>query len=113
MSVRKDIEAYDTKLMAFRIKTPLDLFSQVENEYKKTQQDFCEVVMHFIIMSKKTTLQDVERFRKRCARHCKLRDFAPMLVTKVKIGSFIVSFMIPGLYVNTGTKHSERHSSRF
>ena len=44
-------------------------------------------------------MQDVERFRMRYARHYKLRDFALMLVTKVKIGSFIVSFVIPGLYV--------------
>ena len=50
-------------------------------------------------VSKKTTLQDVERFRMRYARHYKLRNFALMLVTKVKIGSFIVSFVKPGLYV--------------
>ena len=47
LSVRKDIDAYETKLNEFRVKTPLDLFSQVDNEYKKPQQDLCEVVVHF------------------------------------------------------------------
>ena len=47
LSVRKDIDAYETKLKEFRVKTPLDLFSQVDNEYKKPQKYFCEVVVHF------------------------------------------------------------------
>ena len=59
-------DAYETKLKEFRVKTPLDLFSQVDNEYKKPQKDFCEVVVHFKNdISKKTTLQDVERLRMR------------------------------------------------
>ena len=58
---------------------------------------WCTLIKNDI--SKKTTLKDVERFRMRYARHYKLWDFALMRVTKVKICSFIVSFMIPGLYV--------------
>ena len=66
LTVRKYIDGYETKLKEFKVKTPLDLFSQVDNEYKKPQKYFCEVVVHFINdVSKKTTMQDVERFRMR------------------------------------------------
>ena len=45
LSISKDIDGYETKLKECRVKTPLDLFSQVDNEYKKPQKYFCEVVV--------------------------------------------------------------------
>ena len=41
------------------------------------------------------TLEDVEKFRLRLARHYRLHDFALMLKPKIRPGSFIVSFFVP------------------
>ena len=74
----------------------LQLFCQIEEEDIKLPEGFSKIVAKFQKhISEKTTLEDVEKFRLRLARHYRLRDFALMLKPKIRPGSFIVSFFAP------------------
>ena len=95
-SMMKEVELYDTQLFYFRNLTLLRLFCEVDSEYIKPPEGFTEIVVKFEShVTEDPTLQHVEDFREKYARHHQLRDFALMLVDKGEIGSFIVSFTAP------------------
>ena len=93
---KKEMSLYDERLTQFRCCTLLKLFCQIEEEDIEPPEGFSKIVAKFETpISERTTLQDVERFRLRLARHYRLRDFALMLKPKVRPGSFVVSFVVP------------------
>ena len=94
----KDMESYKLDLQQFRIETPLELFCQVEKEFKESPPDFDAVVTTFkerFPNQKAVTLEDVEDFRMEYIKHYKLHDLALMLLEKLKRGSYIISFCVP------------------
>ena len=98
LTVHRDMDSYKVKLQEFRVQTPLYLFSKLANEVVIPPQDFSKMSVYFkrdIKFSKTTTLEDVEQLRVRYVKHYQLRDFALMLAPEIKIGSFIVYFIIP------------------
>ena len=92
----REMTCYSEKIKHFRCCTLLKLFCQIEEEDIEPPDGFSKIVAKFERrISTTTTLQDVENFRLRLARHYRLRDFALMLKPKVMPGSFIVSFLVP------------------
>ena len=95
-SLLEDKESYDTDLSGFRNLTLLRLFCEIDNEYIEPPEGFSKIVAKFESnVTEDPTLQHVEDFRDRYARHHRLRDFALMLAARGETGSFIVSFVIP------------------
>ena len=93
---KKEMISYDAHLSQFRCCTHLQLFCQIEEEDIEPPEGFSKIVAKFEKhISEKTTLEDVEKFRLRLARHYRLCDFALVLKPKIRPGSFIVSFFVP------------------
>ena len=90
------MDSYDRYLVFFRKQTLLRLFCELDTQYMEPVEGFSKIMVKFEkIIPKDPTLQDVEDFRIKFARHYRLRDFALMLIAKATFGSFIVSFMVP------------------
>ena len=95
-NAKKQIISYDLKLIEFRINTLLRLFCEIDQEYIEPPKGFFRIAARFESENmKEPTLQHIEKFRLKYAKFHNLRDFALMLVTEVKVGSFIVSFAVP------------------
>lgn len=89
-------EEYDTDLGQFRNQTLLTLFCEIDTECLEVPEGFTIVVARFEDkVSQNLTLQSVENFRQRYAKHHKLRNFALMLFSKIKRGSFVATFTMP------------------
>ena len=103
---RTDVEQqrklYDSKLERFRTMTLLSRFCQIENEYMSPPINFSFIVVKFkekVPVPDDITLQHVEKFRLTFAKCHRLRDFALMLFTEVRVNSYIVSFLVPSSVV--------------
>lgn len=98
-----NMEVYMTNLREFRERTPLDLFCQIGKEHIEAPKGFQNVVAIFKDVVKfkqsKMTLQDLEDFRLEYGKCYKLREFALMLLYRVKENSFIVTFFAPASIV--------------
>ena len=103
---RTDVEQqrklYDSKLKRFRNMTLLSRFCRLQNEFMKPPNDFSFIVIKFkekFPVPDDITLQHVEEFRLTFAKCHRLRDFALMLFTEVRLNSYIVSFLVPSSVV--------------
>ena len=92
--VKGEMGTYKSDLKTFRETTPLALFCKSQTK-KRTEKrpDFQEVVATFDWSAKEVTLEYVEKFRKKCADHYNLREFALML-EEVRPGSFIITWLV-------------------
>ena len=92
--VKEKMDEYNFDLQRFREQTPLSLFCQTQKRKK------IELSPQFTKMIAKcdwpndVTLEVVERFRRECASHYQLHEFA-MIVADVRPGSFIITWFIP------------------
>ena len=99
--VNNELEIYQRNLSQFREQTPLKLFSEIETVDVETPDGFSKLLVKFEEnISVDTTLQDVEEFRKKYAKHYGLRDFALILIAAVKVESFVISFFVPHYVVD-------------
>lgn len=108
--IKSDMKAYMDDLITFRKKTPLDLFCKVDERCFEQPEGFEKFVVRFKQekpTKSRTTLQDIEDFRKRHAFHYQLYDFAILLKDEVKVMSFVVTFFIPECVVKLLSKPSE------
>lgn len=94
-SLKEEMHLYMKELYQFKTQTPLEIFCQINEEYVEIPEELCTVVATFKRKVKvNTTLQEVDIFRSKYARHYKLRDFA-LMFKSAKKGSFIVTFLVP------------------
>ena len=94
-SITMEIKSYKGALNNFRAKMSLKLFCLIEVKYIAPTEEFCNLVVNFKVhLSRDTTLQDVEDFRRRYASHYSLYDFT-LRLNSILPGSFIVSFLVP------------------
>ena len=92
---KEEMISYDIQLSLFRNCTPLKIFCQIDQEHIEPPEDFAKIEVKFKKeLSNEATLQHVEDFRQKYAKHYRLRNFALMLMAG-KLGSFIVSFLVP------------------
>lgn len=91
-----EMESYDKNLYRFRNFTLLSLFcaTDKDTEHNLPSKGFSDIVAKFEV-THDTTLQHVEEFRVKYAKHFKLRKFAFILSKKMMLASFIVSFSVP------------------
>ena len=95
------MKEYDSHLYQFRNMTLLRRFCRIDKENIRQPEGFQEVATKFeehpfpISIPDDITLQHVENFRQVYGKHYKLRDFALMLSAKVKLRSYILSFVVP------------------
>ncbi|CAI8016700.1 hypothetical protein GBAR_LOCUS10228 [Geodia barretti] len=94
VEVKSQLEAYNSDLLQFRMKTLLTLFCQTQRKKRiRLSPDFHEVVAEFE-WTENVTLEDVEQFRQEYASHYNLRECA-MMIAEVRPGSFIVTWYVP------------------
>ena len=107
-AAKQEMAMYDTQLNLFRNRTPLVVFCQIDPEYIDPPKDFVKIKMKFKKeLSNEVTLQHVENFRLKYARHYRLREFALMLFAG-KLGSFIIFFLVPECIIKR-LKHNVPH----
>lgn len=92
---KEEIEMYDKELKQFKSHTLVEQFQQIEMEEVEPPEGFSKIISKFDGDIKDMTLEDIEIFRRKFAKHYKLRDFAFILNTKINQGSFVVSFLVP------------------
>ena len=104
--VKEEMEAYKSQLRQFRMNTPLCLFYLAQKKKRvRLSPGFQEVVIEFSWPEEhEITLEDVEQFRQEFSNKCNLHDFAMMLV-KVYLGSFIVTWVVPQSIVEEMKKY--------
>ena len=87
---RGKMDSYNTKLAMFRSQTLLELFCEIDCQHIEPPEKFSTIKARFDkenVPKGPPTLQDVEDFRWRYARHHKLREFALMLVSSAQTDS--------------------------
>lgn len=91
---------YKSDLYQFIVKTPLFLFCKTQRRRRLTvSTGFRELVVEFN-WPEDITLEAVENFREFCASECNLQECA-MLVSHVRHGSFIITWIVPESVVLT------------
>ena len=87
---REEMVSYNSDLAQFQKRTLLELFCQIDFQHIEPPEKFSTIKARFDkenVPKGPPTLQDVEDFRWRYARHHKLREFALMLVSSAQTES--------------------------
>ena len=84
---REEMVSYNSDLAQFRKRTRLELFCKIDFQYIEPPGKFSIIKARFYKQKGPPTLQDVEDFRWRYARHHKLREFALMLFSSAQTES--------------------------
>ena len=95
------MEQYKTDLKCFRVRTPLWLFCEAqEDEIDDPPPTFRKIVVkhNWSDSTSTATLEDVEIFRQRYVRHYNLRDCA-MMLNSIRPGTFTVTWFVPSSVV--------------
>ena len=96
--VKRQMSLYKRDLKRFRQQTLLEVFCRAENwSTDDPPPEFRKMVVKFN-WSITTTLEDVEIFRQRYARHYNLRDCA-MMLNSIRPGTFTVTWFVPSSVV--------------
>ena len=93
VEVKPDTTTYQSELQQFRMKTPLNLFCQMQRRKNvKLSPQYRKMVAEFD-WPNDVTLEVVEQFRQEYASHYKLHKFA-MMMADVRPSLFIITWLI-------------------
>ena len=92
--VKGEMETYKSDLGQFRKKTPLTLFCGAQRKRRIDLPPKFGIVVAEFDWPQNVTLEDVEQFQQEFAHHYGLHKCA-MMLSKVRPGSFIVTWFVP------------------
>ena len=94
VEVKPDMTTYQSELQQFRMKTPLNLFCQMQKRKNVELSPQFKKMVAKCNWPNDVSLEVVEEFRQEYASHYQLHEFA-MIVADVRPGSFIITWFIP------------------
>ena len=98
-ALQQMMDEYVVEIRSFRRRTPLSVFCQIQpTQYKEVPPGFRSLVLKHGKSTPTSTLEDLEQFRQKFARHYSLGEIT-LILASIELGSVVITWLMPSTTV--------------